>query len=65
MHVSVVNFGLEVFSSSATEWTVYRELFKRLELLEALLERNILEGTLVGMPEFDGMEPTHGTEVKI
>ena len=65
MNVSVVNYELEAFSSSATEWTVYRELFKRLKSLETLLECNILEGTLAGMPELDGMEPTHGAEVKI
>ncbi|CAF9931886.1 MAG: hypothetical protein ALECFALPRED_005119 [Alectoria fallacina] len=64
VNVSVVSYGLEVFSSSAAEWIVYRELFKRLELLEALLECNFLEGTLAGLPVFDGMKPTHGAEVK-
>lgn len=64
-NVGVINSGLKVFFSCATQWTVYRELFKRLELVEALLESNILKGTLGGTPEFDDMKVTHGAKMKI
>lgn len=60
----MANSGFEVLFGSATEWTVYHELFKSLEMLEALLERNFLRRTSAGIPEIADMVYTHSAEVK-